>query len=139
MDYIRSLITYPTSLWTRRLGETPERPAQKSRLINLPAELLLQILGYLELPDDFALSRTCSDLRVLTGRDWQSLVASRLSPARRRDFWMRLALVLPRDQTHGFCESCWRLHRVHRTWHAYGAMELTIVRCRGRGVADYNA
>ncbi|TDZ13476.1 hypothetical protein C8035_v004465 [Colletotrichum spinosum] len=100
MDYIRNLTMYPTSLWTRILGETPERPAQQSRLINLPAELLLQILGYLELHDDLALSRTFSDLRVLTGRDWQSLVANRLSPARRVTFG---------------CGSRWRCRETRRT------------------------
>ncbi|KAF6833943.1 hypothetical protein CPLU01_05238 [Colletotrichum plurivorum] len=78
---------------------------------NLERELLLRIIGHLELHDHFLLSHTCQTLRNVTRRDWVSTV-EQLPLAPRLEFWAGIAFVLP---NHWVCGPCYRLHKINKS------------------------
>ncbi|KAF6798797.1 f-box domain containing protein [Colletotrichum sojae] len=57
---------------------TPVCPRDKvpdiSCILELPADVLLEIIDHLELHDEFFLSQTCRPFRVLIGRDWKRTI-----------------------------------------------------------------
>ncbi|KAF6811245.1 hypothetical protein CSOJ01_05803, partial [Colletotrichum sojae] len=80
---------------------------------NLEREILLRIIGHLELHNHFLLSHTCQALRNVTQRDWVSTI-DRLPLAPRLEFWSGVAFVLP---DHWVCGPCYRLHNINCWFH----------------------
>lgn len=75
-----------------------------------PNEILLEIIGYLDLHDEFLLSQTCRAFRNLTQRDWR-LAVRQLSYAKQMQFWTGLAYVLP---DYWVCGQCGKLHAMNK-------------------------
>lgn len=106
MKCIRWLLVY-RGRRSKQNRKTPEAADQIPNKLRLPNEILLEIISYLELHDEFLLSQTCKVIRMLIQRDW-ILTLNQLSYIQQLDFWTGLAYVLP---NHWVCGPCCRLHK----------------------------
>lgn len=81
-------------------------------ILQVPNEILMEIIDHLHLHDEFLLSQTCRAFRKLTQRNWE-LAFERFSWAKRMDFRTGLAYVLP---NHWVCGPCGKLHTIDTWW-----------------------
>lgn len=84
-----------------------EEVAQDAVILNMPREILLEIMDHLELHDTFHLSHVCRCFRALTKRDWKEAV-HQLPRHLQLSFWTGLAFVMP---NHWACSLCSKLHK----------------------------
>lgn len=80
-------------------------------LLQLPSELLLDIIDRVDIVTVAILSKTCARFRALTHRDWQP-VLRRFRIEEKLVFWSRLAFDSP---DHFVCEICRKtMHRINQ-------------------------
>lgn len=79
-------------------------------ILQVPNEILLEIIDHLRLHDEFLLSQTCRTFRKLTQRNWK-LASQQLSFLKGIEFRTGLAYVLPNRYV---CGPCGKLHAMHK-------------------------
>ncbi|KAK1853521.1 F-box domain containing protein [Colletotrichum chrysophilum] len=81
----------------------------RAHLLRLPSELLLDIIGYLDIVTVAILSRTCARFRALAHRDWKQFLRQLLF-VKKLVFWGKIAFDSP---NHSVCQNCHRMHRIN--------------------------
>lgn len=87
---------------------SPPPPPSPFPLLQLPAELVLDILDYLPDADLFHVGQTCRPLRAAVDKDWESTI-DKAPFAERTAFFHDLADNKP---DHWACVGCHKLHKV---------------------------
>ncbi|KAH9241088.1 hypothetical protein K456DRAFT_1920864 [Colletotrichum gloeosporioides 23] len=85
------------------------KTAARAHILRLPSELLLDIIGYLDIVTVVILSRTCARFRALAHRDWKQFLRQLLF-VKKLVFWGKLAFDSP---NHSVCQNFHRMHRIN--------------------------
>ncbi|KAK2748808.1 hypothetical protein CKAH01_18039 [Colletotrichum kahawae] len=94
---------------------TSRKSDDKSAILQLPMELLVQVIGYLGILDKAILSRTCAALRIVLDTDWAPVFHD-CSRCEKRKFWRRIVYDLPE---HWFCLTCGKIEPINQKYLPY--------------------